>query len=115
MHIIAKPSQSINDGTMASYPMLRAFSPGTIHPVMTPIGPTRPHVPIPEEIGVLFCVIMNTQVAIGPVIADATTGGIHSKGFLKRFGMSSIDVPRPMDKRPLLLLSRYEQTANPII
>ena len=54
--------------------------------ITTPIGPTRPEVPIPDEIAGPLFLIWNTQVAIGPVIADVITGGSQRTGFFIRFG-----------------------------
>ena len=49
-----------------------------------PIGPTRPHVPIPEETALFSAILkLKIHVAIGPVITDASVGGIHMRGFLQ--------------------------------
>ena len=45
---------------------------------ITPRGPTKPQVPIPEPIGTFSR--WNTQVAKGPVIAAVNVGGIHVRG-----------------------------------
>ena len=51
-------------------------------PVYTPICPTRPHVPMPDEIGAPFISILKRQVAIGPVTAASSVGAIQTRGFL---------------------------------
>ena len=48
------------------------------------IGPTRPHVPIPEETGAPFISSLKTQVEIGPIIADVIIGATHIFGFLQK-------------------------------
>ena len=52
---------------------------------MTPRGPTKPQVPIPEPIGTFSR--WNTHVASGPVIAEVKIGGIHVSGCLKILGI----------------------------
>ncbi len=76
-------------------PLFNAASEGLIQPVNTPIDPTKPEVPIPEEIGGPFISNLKTTVAKGPVIAEAKMGGIQILGFLIIFGICSIDVPIP--------------------
>ena len=49
-------------------------------PVYTPMGPTRPQVPMPEETAVPFICRWKTQVAMGPVMAEARVGGIQILG-----------------------------------
>ena len=51
---------------------------------ITPRGPTRPQVPIPDAIATGFS-IRKTQVESMPVIAEAIIGGIHIIGFLTIF------------------------------
>ena len=84
-------------------------------PVYTPICPTRPHVPMPLEIAAPFICILNMQVAIGPVTAEASVGAIHTLGFLTMFPICSIDVPMPCEIRPPHLFSLNEMAAKPII
>ena len=50
---------------------------------------------MPELIGAPFIWSLNTQVAIGPVIAEVTMGAIQIRGFLTMFGIWSIEVPSP--------------------
>ena len=64
--------------------VMDAFVPAAMsfnQPVETPICPTSPQVPMPEETGVPFICSRNRQVAMGPVMADATMGGIQIFGF----------------------------------
>ena len=79
------------------------------------MGPTSPHVPMPEATAGPFCCRANTQVASGPVTADATMGGTHTSGFLTMLPICSIDVPRPCDSRPPQRFSRKLMTAKPTI
>ena len=51
-----------------------------IHPVYTPICPTKPQVPIPDDTAVPFICSLNRQVASGPVIAEVTIGAIQILG-----------------------------------
>ena len=74
--------------------VLTAF-PEAIHPVYTPICPTRPQVPIPLLTAGPFISRWKIHVATGPVIADARIGGIHVFGFFKIFGICNILVPSP--------------------
>ena len=66
-----------------------------IHPVNTPICPTRPQVPMPEETAAPSIRSLKTQVASGPVMAEAKMGPIQMRGFLTMLGICSMDVPRP--------------------
>ena len=61
--------------------------------VMVPICPTNPLVPIPEPRGMFS--ILKIVVAIGPVMADASVGGIHIFQFLRILGICNIEVPSP--------------------
>ena len=81
------PSQSKLVGTMAAAPLARASSLGASHPVHTPICPHRPQVPIPELMGAPFISSPNTQVAMGPVMAEASVGGIQIRGFFTMLGI----------------------------
>lgn len=47
--------------------------PPLTQPTMTPMGPTRPQVPMPEAIAKPFCSRWNTQVARGPPTREAAT------------------------------------------
>ena len=109
------PIQSIAPGARAASPIFTAASEGFSQPVTTPMGPTIPEVPMPEEMGAPFMRRLNRQVAMGPVIAAVNVGGTQRMGFFSRLGTSSIEVPRPMEASPLSLFSRYEQTAKPTI
>lgn len=60
---------------------------GGEHPVHTPICPHRPQVPIPELMGAPFISSPNTQVAMGPVMAEASVGGIQIRGFFTMLGI----------------------------
>ena len=60
------PSQSVIPGAMAAAPLATALSLGDNHPVHTPICPTSPQVPMPEDTGGPFISISNKQVAMGP-------------------------------------------------
>ncbi len=66
-----------------------------IHPVYTPICPTKPQVPIPEDTAVPFICNLKRQVAIGPVMADVRIGAIQILGFLTIFPIWSMEVPIP--------------------
>ena len=50
-----------------------------------PMGPTRPHVPIPAD--TLEHSSLNTTVARGPVMAAAKVAGIQITGFLTMLGI----------------------------
>ena len=63
-------------------PAFVPFAISAIQPEYTPRGPTRPHVPMPLAIAGPFILRWNTQVAIGPVTADARVGAIQILGFL---------------------------------
>ena len=94
-HTRIRPSQSNADGEIAAAPWARAASLGEYQPAITPIWPTRPQVPMPLETAAPFISILKRQVAIGPVIAEASVGGIQIFGFLMIFGIWSILVPKP--------------------
>ena len=64
-------------------------------PVYTPIWPTRPQVPMPEDTAAPFISKWNTQVASGPVMALASVGAIQIRGFLTMLPICSMLVPRP--------------------
>ena len=83
--------------------------------MITPIGPTKPDVPIPEDIGEPFISILNTLVARAPVIALVNIGGIHVLGFLAMFGICNMEVPIAWAVKPPQLLSLLLMAANPII
>ena len=75
-------------------PLARASSLGASQPVHTPICPHRPQVPIPELMGAPFISSPNTQVAMGPEMAEAS-GGIQIRGFFHNVGHLGMEVPRP--------------------
>lgn len=67
-----------------SNPVMAVLVPAAIslsHPVYTPICPTKPQVPIPEETAGPFICNLKIQVAIGQVMAEAKVGGIQIFGF----------------------------------
>lgn len=67
-----------------SNPVMAVLVPAAIslsYPVYTPICPTKPQVPIPEETVGPFICNLKIQVAIGPVMAEAKVGGIQIFGF----------------------------------
>ena len=70
---------------------------------------------MPEEMGAPFISILNTQVAMGPVMAEARVGAIHIRGFFTMLPICSMEVPRPWDTRPPTLFSLKEITAKPTI
>ena len=80
---------------MASAPLATASSLGDTQPVHTPMGPQRPQVPMPELMGAPFISSLNTQVAMGPVMADASVGAIHTRGLRTMLGIWSMEVPSP--------------------
>ena len=75
-------------------------TPFSTQPVYTPIWPTRPQVPMPEEMAGPFISRRNRQVASGPVMTEASVGGIHTRGFLRMLGICSMLVPMPWLTRP---------------
>ena len=62
----ARPIQSNAPGAAAPASM------PDIQPVYTPMGPTSPHVPMPDATAGPFWLSWNTHVATGPVTAEAT-------------------------------------------
>ena len=70
---------------------------------------------MPEATASPFIFMRKIQVAIGPVTADASVGGIQISGFLTIFPICSIEVPMPCAKRPLHLFSLKLITAKPTI
>ena len=60
---------------------------------ITPIGPTRPQVPIPADTPEHSS--LNTIVEIGPVIADASVGGNQIIGLRQILPIWSIEGPSP--------------------
>ena len=87
--------------------------PDSVMAEMAPMGPTRPQVPMPAETPVHSS--WKSIVAMGPVMQDASVGGIQISGCLTIFGIWSMDVPMPWEIRPPVLFSRYEETAKPTI
>ena len=87
-------TKEISRSPAQSQPVTAALVPAAmsfIQPVYTPICPTNPQVPIPEETGVPFIWSLNRQVAIGPVIADVRMGAILMRGFFTIFPIWSIE------------------------
>ena len=82
--------------------------------VITPMGPTRPQVPMPEATAMPFS-IWKTQVEMGPVTAAARVGGIQMRGLRTMLPICSMEVPRPWAMRPPHLFSGKLITAKPII
>ena len=83
-----------------SMPVMAAFAPvatSLTQPAYTPMGPTMPQVPIPEATPPAGSFIWNwnTQVAIGPVMAEANVGGIQILGFFTILPIWSMEVPKP--------------------
>ena len=74
--IIISPIQS-NEVMADLAPLVTSFT----QPVYTPIWPTRPQVPIPDDTAAPFICNLNIQVAIGPVIMDVIHGAIQTLGF----------------------------------
>ena len=56
---------------------------------ITPIGPTRPQVPMPLATPTPFS-ILKTQEAMGPVIAETIVGGSHMRGFFTMLPICSM-------------------------
>src|SRR5699024_3045782 len=77
------------------------------------ICPTSPLVPMPAPDG-LF-VNPNQTDAKGARTAPATVGGIIINGFLIMLATCNIDVRKPCANSPPMPLSRYLETAKPII
>ena len=50
---------------------------------------------MPEDTGAPFISSLNRQVAMGPVIMEASVGGIQIRGFLIMLGICSMLVPTP--------------------
>ena len=72
--------------------------------VYTPMGPTSPQVPMPDPAGMFSR--RKTMVAMGPVIMDASVGGIQIRGLSTILPICSILVPRPWAISPPILFSR---------
>ena len=90
-----KPTQSMTPGAIAAAPLAIAFSEGASQPVTTPICPTKPQVPIPDDTGSPFICSRKTQVAIGPVIALVSSDGSQILGLRTILGICSMEVPIP--------------------
>ena len=80
----------------------------------TPIGPTSPHVPIPDAIATGFS-ILNTAAESAPVISEHIVGGSQITGFLTILPIWSILVPSPWAITPLHLFAAKLITAKPTI
>ena len=99
----AGSTKEISTSPSQSMPVMAAFAPlatSLTQPVYTPICPTRPHVPIPEDTGAPFISRRNRQVATGPVMADASVGGIHTRGLRTMLPICSMLVPSPWAASP---------------
>ena len=70
---------------------------------------------MPALTGAPFISSRNTHVAIGPVIALATIGGIQIRGLFTILPICSIEVPSPWLTSPPQRFSRNDMTANPTI
>src|SRR5699024_11264977 len=77
----------------------------------TPMGPTRPQVPMPLATAMPFS-ILKRQVAMGPVMAEARVGGSQIRGFLAMFPICSMLVPRPWAATPPQPFCRDELPGN---
>ena len=113
MAISARPIQSTAVGVIAAAPSSSASAEGFDHPVHTPIGPTRPQVPMPEDTAAPFISSLNRQVATGPVTALAAMAGIHIFGLRTMLPICSIEVPSPCETTPPQPFSLNETTAKP--
>ena len=89
------PSQSTAPGTIAAAPLAMARSLGATQPVHTPICPTRPQVPIPEDTGGPFISIRKMHVETGPVTAEVRMAGSQILGFFTILPICNMEVPRP--------------------
>ena len=79
--------------TAALAPAATSFT----QPAYTPMGPTKPQVPIPEataEAG-SFISRWNTQVASGPVTTEVAMAGSQIRGFFTMLPIWSMEVPSP--------------------
>ena len=70
---------------------------------------------MPEAMGGPFIFIWNRQVEMGPVMAEASVGGIQMRGFLTMLPICSMLVPSPCDSRPPQRFSGKLMTAKPTI
>ena len=86
--------------SMEVMPALAPLATSFTQPVYTPIWPTRPQVPMPEEMGAPFIWKWNRQVAMGPVMALASVGGIQMRGLRTMLPICSMLVPMPWLTRP---------------
>ena len=84
-------------------------------PVQTPMGPTSPQVPMPDDTAGPFIWSRNTQVARGPVTAETTMGAIQMRGLRTMLPIWSMEVPRPCETRPPQPFSRNDIVAKPTI
>lgn len=103
------PTQS-SAPTVPGYPFAESNQPSTM-----PIGPSSPQVPMPELMAAPYILILKTQVASGPVIAEASVGGSYIAGWRIILGIWSMLVPIPCESSPPHLLSRKDMTAKPTI
>ena len=84
-------------------------------PVQTPIGPTSPQVPMPEETAGPSIRSRKRHVATGPAAAAASVGGIQIRGLRTMLPICSIEVPRPCETSPPQPFSRKLIAAKPTI
>ena len=70
---------------------------------------------MPELISAPFICSLNTQVAMGPVMAEASVGGSQMRGLRTMLAIWSMEVPRPWLTRPPQRFSRKDRTAKPTI
>ena len=96
-------------------PAMEPAATSSSQPVYTPMGPTRPHVPMPDEMAAPSMRRPNTQVAMGPVMAEVRMAGIQMRGLRTMLPICSIEVPRPCDTRPPQPFSLKLITAKPTI
>ena len=116
--MIAGSMKQMRIRPIQSIAVMAAFAPeatSLTQPVYTPIWPTRPHVPMPDETAGPFICSLNRQVASGPVTAEATIGGIQMRGLRTMLPICSILVPMPCEISPPQRFSRKLMTAKPTI
>ena len=70
---------------------------------------------MPEDMAGPFISSRNRQVASGPVMAEASVGGIHIRGLRTMLPICSILVPSPWAARPPQRFSGKLMTAKPTI
>ena len=90
-----KPAQQDRGGGGGGGGLGEAPLSGASQPVHTPICPHRPQVPIPELMGAPFISSPNTQVAMGPEMAEASVGGSRSGDFSQCWASGAWRCPGP--------------------